>query len=147
MYPFKPARCMRVAGIAVLWVSYQPLVHAADQSQTVISPLATMGKLAAALVIVLVVFFIFAKVMRHVQGFQGGLTQGLKIVSALSVGQRERVVVVQAGEEQLVLGVTSSQINTLHVLNKPIEVPSESGDGSDFKSKLTAAVMRQTTPK
>lgn len=40
----------------------------------------------------------------------------VKVVSSASVGQRERVVVVEVGDTWLVLGVTPSQVNTLHTL-------------------------------
>jgi flagellar protein FliO/FliZ len=40
----------------------------------------------------------------------------VKVVSSASVGQRERVVVVEVGDKWLVLGVTPSQVNMLHTL-------------------------------
>lgn len=39
-----------------------------------------------------------------------------RIVGGLSLGGRERVVVLQTGEKQLVLGVSPGRINALHVL-------------------------------
>ena len=42
--------------------------------------------------------------------------QVVKLVSSASVGQRERVVVVEVAGTWLVLGVTSNQITTLHSL-------------------------------
>jgi flagellar protein FliO/FliZ len=42
--------------------------------------------------------------------------QAVKVVSSTMVGQRERVVVVEIGATWLVLGVTASQVNTLHSL-------------------------------
>ncbi len=46
--------------------------------------------------------------------FGGG--QVARVVSSTMVGQRERVVVVEVGATWLVLGVTASQVNTLHTL-------------------------------
>ena len=40
----------------------------------------------------------------------------VKVVSSTSVGQRERVVVVEVAGQWLVLGVTPQNINTLHAL-------------------------------
>lgn len=42
--------------------------------------------------------------------------QLVKVVSSAAVGQRERVVVVEVADTWLVLGVTPSQVNTLHTL-------------------------------
>lgn len=115
---------------------------AVESSHTSISPLATLGKLAVALILVLLVFWVFARVMRQLHGAKGAIHNGLEIVGALSLGQRERVVVVQAGDEQLVLGVTASQINTLHVLATPLSTGSDDANG-DFRQKLSAALKRQ----
>lgn len=118
--------------------------HAQQSATPVISPLATLGKLAVALIIVLIVFWAFAKFMKQMQVGQGGAHSGLKVIGALSLGQRERVVVVQAGTEQLVLGVTSSAINTLHVLETPMSA-TDSPELGDFKQKLSAALKRQVS--
>lgn len=115
---------------------------AEETSRPVISPLATLGKLAIALLLVLLVFWVFARVMRQMQGTRGAIHSGLRIVGTLSLGQRERVVVVQAGEEQLVLGVTASQVNTLHVLSRPLATSGQE-ELSDFRQKLSAALKRQ----
>ncbi|MFM9924763.1 flagellar biosynthetic protein FliO [Variovorax sp. H27-G14] len=45
----------------------------------------------------------------------------VKVVSSASVGQRERVVVVEVGDQWLVLGVTSSQVNMLHALPAQVQ--------------------------
>ena len=54
--------------------------------------------------------------------FQPGLQQqtGLKIVTSLNLGAKERLVVVQAGEQQLLLGVTAHQITLLDTLAEPL---------------------------
>lgn len=57
----------------------------------------------------------------------GSITQvgqgALKVVGGLSLGQREKIVLVQIGEEtQILVGLAPGQIRTLHVLDKPISV-------------------------
>jgi len=99
--------------------------HSEELESPVISSLASLGKLAAALVFVIFLFVVFAKLMKRIQLGHKGAHSGLNIVSALPLGQRERIVVVQVGDEQLLLGVTSTQINTLHVLEKPLTKPLE----------------------
>ncbi len=44
----------------------------------------------------------------------------LKVVTSLMVGNKEKIVVVQVGEKQLLLGVTNQQISLLETLDKPI---------------------------
>ena len=131
------------------------------------SPLATLARLGLALVVVLVVFWACAHAMRRLQrvGEAGG--GGLRVVGGLSLGQRERLVVVEAGGEQLLLGVSPGRIERLHVLDSPlgatsdtvggrsvagaINATSESGTTSprgaaapaDFRAKLLAAMQRR----
>lgn len=132
-----------IAACVIFSCAFLPWAAYAQQSGTpVISPVATLGKLAVALLIVLIVFWVFAKFMKQMQVGQVGSLNGLKVIGALSLGQRERVVVVEVGKEQLVLGVTSSAINTLHVLETPISAPAPTELG-DFKQKLNAALKRQ----
>lgn len=52
-----------------------------------------------------------------VRGIAGGQ---LRVLGALSMGQRERVVLIQVGETQLLVGIAPGQVRTLHVLDKPI---------------------------
>lgn len=44
----------------------------------------------------------------------------LKVVASLPLGTKEKVMVVQVGDEQLLLGVSGQQVNLLKTLDKPI---------------------------
>jgi len=41
------------------------------------------------------------------------------------VGQREKVVLVQLGERQMVLGVASGSVQLLQMLDEPIQAPNQ----------------------
>lgn len=71
---------------------------------------------AFGLLIVLVIFAICVWAIKQLQRQQVGNGNRLHIVGGLSLGMRERIVLVQAGKKQLILGVTPSRIDTLHVL-------------------------------
>ncbi|WP_369350122.1 flagellar biosynthetic protein FliO [Stenotrophomonas sp. JAG2] len=49
--------------------------------------------------------------------------EGLRVVASLTVGAKERVVVVEVNGTQLLLGVTAGGINTLHQLPEPLPTP------------------------
>ena len=53
--------------------------------------------------------------------------QALRVMAVLPLGNRERLVLVQLGEQQLLLGVTANQINCLHQLEKPLAMHTSSG--------------------
>jgi flagellar protein FliO/FliZ len=63
---------------------------------------------------------------------------GLRVVAQLPLGQRERIVVVEAGERWLVLGVTPSAINRIGTLPKG-DLPPHSTPAASFASLLQRA--------
>ena len=54
--------------------------------------------------------------MRKLSGISAGGTEKMRIVGGLSLGMREKVILLQVGKKQLVLGVTPGRIDALHVL-------------------------------
>lgn len=49
----------------------------------------------------------------------------LRVIAAVHVGPRERVVVVEAGEAWLVLGVAPGRVNAIHTLARDASAPPE----------------------
>jgi len=47
----------------------------------------------------------------------------MRLLSALPVSNRERIVLVQVGDKQLLLGVAPGHVNTLHVFDEPVVTP------------------------
>jgi flagellar protein FliO/FliZ len=78
---------------------------------------------------------------------QGGFMQNpsMKVVSAMPLGTRERLMLVDVGGKQLLLGVTATQINTLHVFDEPVVVAAEKSQPivSDFSQKLMAILQNK----
>ena len=48
--------------------------------------------------------------------------KGLKIVTSMSLGAKERLVVVQVGDKQQLLGVTGQNISLLDTLDTPLDI-------------------------
>lgn len=70
----------------------------------------------------------------------------LRIISAVSLGPRERVVIVETGETWLILGVTAGQISKLHELpcqTPPPEVPPPTAARPDFTQMIRQALERR----
>ena len=97
------------------------------------------------LFIVVALIFGMAWFMRRMGSMNGMAAGNLKILGGISVGQRERIVLVQAGETQLLVGVAPGEIRTLHVLDEPIttQIESNSKDSSGFAEKLHAAIKNR----
>ncbi len=77
---------------------------------------------------------------------QGGFMQNpsMKIVSAMPLGTRERLMLVDVGGKQLLLGVTATHINTLHVFDEPVvHAEKPTPITSDFSQKLMAILQQK----
>lgn len=66
----------------------------------------------------------------------------MKIIATMPLGARERIVLIDAGGQQLLLGITPTQVNTLHVFDEPITNAPGDASQSDFGRKLMAILQR-----
>ncbi len=95
------------------------------------------------LFVVLALIGVAAWAFKRFGHFQTGVHGKMKIIGGLSLGSRERVVLLQIGEKQLVVGVTSSHIQTLHVLDEALPDEDTSEKGTGFSAKLQAAITNR----
>ncbi|MDQ2068465.1 flagellar biosynthetic protein FliO [Natronospira bacteriovora] len=93
------------------------------------------------LIIVLAVVFGLAWAMRRMQGYGGGRGNGMKVIAQLPLSTRERLMLVEVGRQQLLLGVSPGGIRTLHVLDEPLESES-SATGESFRERLMESLKR-----
>lgn len=77
------------------------------------------GSMILSLLMVLALIIICAFVLKRFNISQQGISQ-LKVITSLSLGTKERLMVVQVGEQQLLLGVTAQQITLLETLAEPL---------------------------
>ncbi len=73
---------------------------------------------ALALALIVCVLAGTAWLARRVSGGRGFGQGGMKIVGGVALGPRERIVLLEIGDEWLVVGIVPGQIRTLHRLGK-----------------------------
>ena len=100
---------------------------AEEKKLTPPDPLASGGRVMIFLVFILALIVVLAWMVhktRVLGGMQGmpGSNQSLRIVATLSLGMKEKIVVIQAGEQQFMVGITAQQITLLSELEKPLPV-------------------------
>lgn len=81
----------------------------------------SLWQLTLGMLLVLGLIVAIAWVLKRSGRFQMAAGGGLRVLGGLSMGTRERVVLLQVGETQLLVGVAPGRIQTLHVLDKPLE--------------------------
>ncbi|MNP57470.1 Flagellar biosynthesis protein, FliO [compost metagenome] len=52
-----------------------------------------------------------------------GSGQVIEILGSRTLGPRDRLLLIQVGKEQILIGHTPGSIEALHVLAEPVEVP------------------------
>lgn len=88
------------------------------------------------LVVILLMIFFLAWIMKKM-GYSNVAGQGqLQIIASLNLGQKEKIALIQVGQQQLLVGITATQINTLHVLDEVLEQTS-AGKLSDSTENST----------
>jgi len=85
-----------------------------------------LTQLMLGLLVVLAVIVALAWVVRRVQQAAPRGGQVIDIVSARALGPRDRLVLVQVGDEQILLGVSPGRITSLHVMKEPVRSPARS---------------------
>ncbi|MDT8428973.1 MAG: flagellar biosynthetic protein FliO [Pseudomonadales bacterium] len=101
-------------------------------------PLSMSALLQVLVSLVLLCGFILlcAWLYRRLGGTVVGAGENIRLLSALSLGNRDRIAVIQAGDKQLLLGVSPGRINVLHVFEEPVFEINEKHAPSAFESIL-----------
>lgn len=110
--------------IGLFFTAFTYAEEAAEKTVQVgkhVSPSTDATTMILSLLIVLAVVVFSAYILKKFQITAQGGQQALKVVSSVHLGSKERVVVVQVGDKQLVLGVTANQVNLLDTLDKPLD--------------------------
>jgi flagellar protein FliO/FliZ len=133
-----------LCGLTFWWLPVCLVEAGADLAKPVARAEATGNILnwSLGLIIVLSVFFLCVWGVRKLGGLTVNGTEQMRIVSGLTLGMREKIMLVQVGKKQLVLGVTPGRIQTLHVLeNDDCLVKTPALDArSGFAEKLIQAM-------
>nr|MDJ0873295.1 flagellar biosynthetic protein FliO [Gammaproteobacteria bacterium] len=118
----------------------------AGESVTAGAPMVGAGsvlQMFLGLLAVLILIGALAWMLRHILRLQPTMSGQLRILGGLSMGARERVVLLKVGDTQLLLGVAPGRVHTLHVLDKPLaEQATESQLPKGFAAQLARALQR-----
>lgn len=95
-----------------------------------------LTQLVLGLLLVIGLIFLLAWLMRRVQRIGPGNGQVIELVGSRALGPRDRLVLVQVGEEQILLGITPGRITPLHVLKTPVDAVKTEAATPEFAQRL-----------
>ena len=117
----------------------------ASTPQTLQNPTSILS-IFLSLLLVIAIIFAFAFIARRFNVTQAGNGQ-MKVVASMTAGAKEKIMVVDVGGEQFLIGITAHNINQLGKLDTPIETTSKmdkasanSSEAPAFKDKLISAM-------
>ncbi|MDB6144643.1 MAG: Flagellar biosynthesis protein FliQ [Pseudomonas sp.] len=121
-------------------------VMAAEPVMPAVAPVnAAMGsgvggqltQLVLGLGLVVGLIFALAWLLRRVQRAGPRNNQLIELLGSRALGPRDRLLLVQVGNEQILLGITPGRITPLHVLKEPVQVPATSQQATpEFAQRL-----------
>ena len=115
---------------------------AAEPAAQAAVPLAGTGmggqlvQLLLGLLLVIGLIFLLAWLVRRVQQIVPRGGQVIKVLATQALGPRDRLVLVQVGNEQVLLGLTPGTITSLHVLQEPVHMPDVEPASTEFAQRL-----------
>ena len=132
-----------VTALATLLVS-EAVIAAAAPAVPATPPAAAPGSLGGqlaqmvlGLLLVVGLIFFLAWLLRRMQGAAPKGGQVIEIVGSRALGPRDRLLLVQVGKEQILIGHTPGSIEALHVMAEPVEVPASARQATpEFAQRL-----------
>lgn len=108
----------------------------ADKAAKNGSPTTNLTQVFLGLVFVVALIFAMAWLLKRVTygSFSGG--QHIKLMASMPLGTRERIALIEIGGKQILLGITSAQINTLHAFDEAVVDDVSSHELSEFGKKI-----------
>jgi len=136
----------RWLSLIFLYLSFNTGISEADvQKQTAKTITSTdISVWGIGLVIVLSIFFVCVWALRKLNASTANSAEKMRVVGGIPLGLREKVILLQVGKKQLILGITPGRIETLHVLEgddcliKEPTMTTETANG--FAQKLLQAI-------
>jgi flagellar protein FliO/FliZ len=83
-------------------------------------------------VVVILLLVAVLVMLKRFNGVSASMGGDMRIVSSVGVGQRERAVLLQVGEQQVLLGVGPGNVRALHVFDEPAVTATPSSTTTSF---------------
>jgi len=96
-----------------------------------VSGVSSVGYVTMALALVLALIYGAAWLLRRVKSFNGVTKNSMTVMEAISVGPKERVVLVRVKDQQVLLGVSPGRVNLLLDMGKVAEPSIEESPSTD----------------
>lgn len=138
----KRARTSFLVMLPALLLLPAAALAAESQSAPGIASSGQVARMVAGLLVMVVLIVGLAALLKRFSGLQRGGPGAIRVVSTASIGARERLLLVEVGGQQLLVGAAPGRIQTLMVLDEPVSAPPGAGHAADggFAARLRDAL-------
>lgn len=134
---------MNVFSACVKLLLFSPIVAWAADTAPTLQPAHYGARVLFFLVLVLGLILGLAWLLNRTRagrGFGSSAQGALKVVATLPLGMKEKIAVIQVGEQQIVVGVTAQNMTLLTELSEPLPVAEQSNVSfADLLKKATGS--------
>ena len=130
----------------ILCLALTPLTLAAQTgTPSGLEPMSSpyLLKLTGGLLFIVAAIFVLAWLLRKLNVNHAATPGLIRIVAGINVGTRDRILLLQVGDEQILVGMSPGRISRLHELKQPLEAPLGQVAGGAFAARL-AGLMNST---
>ena len=130
----------------ILGFALTPLALAAQtETPAGLEPMSSpyLLKLTGGLLFIVAAIFVLAWLLRKLNVNHAATPGLIRIVAGINVGARDRILLLQVGDEQILVGMSPGRISRLHELKQPLEAPLGQVAGGAFAARL-AGLMNTT---
>jgi flagellar protein FliO/FliZ len=101
-----------------------------------------LAQVTLALLLVLVAVFAVAWLVRRMRGFGNRVGGAIDVLADIPLGQKERAVLLKVGQKQILVGVAPGRVNTLHVLDEPLDLSRPPAGSADSRPSFKSLMLR-----
>ncbi|MHB0763278.1 flagellar biosynthetic protein FliO [Stutzerimonas sp. NM35] len=138
---------MRILAFLALLLALPVMAAESSANMSGVDVGGQLSKLLLGLLLVIGLIFLLAWVLRRMQRLNPRGNQAIKLISSHALGPRERLLLVQVGSEQILLGLSAGRITPLHVLEEPVHLPDAEPANPEFAQRLMELLGRDQKDK
>lgn len=99
-----------------------------------------------ALVAVILIIFVLSIALKKLSMLPGSSGRLIKVIAGISLSSKDRLLLIQVGDEQILISASPGNVRKVHELTHPVEVEvlasSESSEKSSFRDLFNSVTMR-----
>lgn len=120
------------------------VVETVDAAVNVVSPVMGSGDLlgmGVSMLVVVAAIVVLGWFLSRSRFAGSGASDVINVVASRALGPKERLLVVEVAEQQLLIGMTSTAVQTLHVFDTPISIAATKTASSGFAARLRSQLQ------